>query len=176
MNTQQSHLAFLVRICILLLAGATVPIASGQSNEVVSSYGPVNQDTTFDQIKAARMAVKAERAQAHKTLLSSRYDLANKTSSENLMSGGKPIPVGPTARLQGTSWKQLDKLTPDRIKEQGLFPYKPLPFADHAEGGHALPGDDHQAPAQAGSLRPGFRFARTYPARPRPGHLSDHSA
>src|SRR5665647_732872 len=139
MNTQKNHLVALVRICILVMAGASAPIASGQTGKVVSSYGPINQDTTFDQIKAARMAVKAERAQEHMKLLNARYDLSKKTSPENLMSGGKPIPVGPTAKLQGTSWEQLDKLTPYQIKEKGLFPYKPLPFADHAEGGMLFP-------------------------------------
>jgi hypothetical protein len=32
-----------------------------QSEKFVSSYGPTNQDTTFGQIKTARLAVKAER-------------------------------------------------------------------------------------------------------------------
>ena len=121
------------------MGGACLPGAHGQSGKVVSSYGPTNQDTTFDQIKAARMAVKAERAQEHMKLLNARYDLSKRTRPELLMSGGKPIPAGPTAKLQGTSWDQLDKLTPEQIKEQGIFPYKPLPFADHAEGGMLFP-------------------------------------
>ena len=117
-----------------------MPRICGQSGKVVSSYGPVNQDTTFEQIKAGRMAVKTERAQEHMKLLNARYELTTKSASKHLMSGGKPIPVGPTAKLQGTSWEQLDKLTPEQIKAQGLFPYKPLPFADHAEGGMLFPG------------------------------------
>jgi hypothetical protein len=63
------------------MAGAGAPIVSRQSDKVVSSCGPINQDTTFDQIIAARMAVKAERAQEHLKLLNSRYDLSKKTSS-----------------------------------------------------------------------------------------------
>ena len=101
----------------------------------MSSYGPTNQSTTFDQIKAERMAVKASRAKEHLDMLNSRYDLTKKTSTEATMSGGKPIPVGPTAKLQGATWEELGKLTPDEIKGRGIFPYKPLPFADHAEGG-----------------------------------------
>lgn len=139
MKTYKNHSVVWVGLCILLLAGVGLPVAVGQSAKVVSSYGPINQDTSFDQIKAARLAVKAESAKEHMELLNSRYDLSKKTSSENLMSGGKPIPVGPTAKLSGTSWEQLDKLTTDQIKEQGLFPYKPLPFADHAEGGMLFP-------------------------------------
>jgi cytochrome c peroxidase len=114
-------------------------VVFAQSAKVVSSYGPINQDVTFEQIKASRMAVKAERAKEHLALLNARYDLSMKTNGEVLMSGGKPIPVGPTARLQGITWEQFDKLTPEQITEKGLFPYKPLPFADHAEGGMLFP-------------------------------------
>jgi len=130
--------------CVYLLVAllSTVigaPVISAQQAKVVSSYGPINQDVTFEQIKASRMAVKAARAREHLTLLNARYDLSKKVSGEVLMSGGKPIPVGPTAKLQGTAWEQFGKLTPEQIKERGLFPYKPLPFADHAEGGMLFP-------------------------------------
>jgi hypothetical protein len=30
-------------------------------------------------------------------------------------------------------------MTPEQIKEKGVFPYKPLPFADQAEGGMLFP-------------------------------------
>lgn len=111
--------------------------ANGESTKVVSSFGPINQDVTFSQIKAERLAVKAERARAHAALLASRYDLKN-APGDVRMSGGKAVPVGPTARLAGT-WEQLDKMTPEQIREKGLFPYLPLPFPDHAEGGMLFP-------------------------------------
>lgn len=139
MNTKGKRRLGLPGVCILLIAGVGAAVVVAQQGKVVSSYGPTNQDVTFEQIKAARMAVKAERAREHANLLNSRYDLTKKTSAEVRMSGGKPIPVGPTARLQGASWEQLDKMTADQIKEKGLFPYKPLPFADHAEGGMLFP-------------------------------------
>ncbi|HPS54120.1 MAG TPA: hypothetical protein PLP05_00845 [Sedimentisphaerales bacterium] len=139
MSTKKNHRNPLVGICILLVVCTGVLVAVTQQGKVVSSYGPTNQDATFEQIKTARMSVKAERAQEHMKLLNSRYDLSKKTSTNITMSGGKPIPVGPTAKLQGTTWEQLDKMTPEQIKEQGLFPYKPLPFADHAEGGMLFP-------------------------------------
>ncbi len=109
----------------------------GEPTKVVSSYGPVNQDVTFSQIKADRLAVKADRAKAHAALLASRYDL-KEAPGDALMSGGKAVPVGPTARLAGT-WEQLDTMTPDQIRDKGLFPYPPLPFPDHAEGGMLFP-------------------------------------
>ena len=112
---------------------AALAVFAAEPAKVVSSYGPTNQDVTFSQIKAARLAVKAERAKSHAALLASRYDLKAVTG-DALMSGGKAVPMGPTARLTGTSWEQLDKMTPEQIKEKGLFPYQPLPFPDHAEG------------------------------------------
>ena len=136
MTRNRSVSIALVSAASLVLAGAIAVHA--QSGKVVSSYGPNNLDMTFDQIKAARLAVKAERAKAHAALLASRYDLTP-AAGDARMSGGKAVPVGPTARLSGTSWEQLDKMTPDQIKEQGLFPYQPLPFPDHAEGGMLFP-------------------------------------
>jgi cytochrome c peroxidase len=121
--------------CLLLI----VTGMAAQQATVTSSYGPTNQTETFDQIKAARMAVKAARARAHATLLSSRYVLDAKTDPVVKMSGGKPIPVGPTARIAGVTWEQLGQMTPEQIRDQGLFPYQPLPFADHAEGGMLFP-------------------------------------
>ncbi len=122
-------------IAILSMTGLSLAYAGG----VPSSYGPTNIDRSFDQIKAERMAVKAERARAHNDLLNTRYDLTKKTTTEVTMSGGKPIPVGPTARLKGITWEKLDALTPEQIKEKGLFPYPPLPFPDHQEGGMLFP-------------------------------------
>ena len=126
---------------LALLGAGTLAAALaiyGESTKVVSSYGPTNQDVTFSQIKSGRLAVKAERAKAHAALLASRYELKAVTGDAR-MSGGKAVPVGPTARLAGTSWDQLDKMTPEQIKEKGLFPYQPLPFPDHAEGGMLFP-------------------------------------
>jgi len=139
MSGQKNYSIGLIGICILLVVGVATVLVFAQQGKIVSSYGPTNQDVSFDQIKAARMAVKAARAKEHMELLNSRYSLAKKTTDEVLMSGGKPIPVGPTANLRGVTWEQLDKMGPEQIKEKGIFPYKPLPFADHAEGGMLFP-------------------------------------
>jgi cytochrome c peroxidase len=139
MNKQNNLLIKLIKICMMLIVGITSTAVFAQQGKVVSSYGQTNQTETFDQIKAARMAVKSQRAKLQSELLNSRYNLSKKTTSDVVMSGGKPIPVGPTAKLQETTWENLDKMTPEQIKKQGVFPYKPLPFADHAEGGMLFP-------------------------------------
>lgn len=139
MSGQKNYSIVLIGICILLVVGAATALVHAQQGKIVSSYGPTNQDVSFDQIKAARMAVKAEHVKEHMELLNARYSLAKKTTAGVVMSGGKPIPVGPTANLRGVTWEQLDKMPPEQIKEKGVFPYKPLPFADHAEGGMLFP-------------------------------------
>ena len=139
MNKQQNILIKFIGICIIFVGVAAPSVVFAQQGKVISSYGPVNQTQTFDQIKAGRMTVKDALAKEHMELLNSRYDLSKKVSADVVMSGGKPIPLGPTAKLKGTTWTNLDKMTPEQMKEKGVFPYKPLPFADHAEGGMLFP-------------------------------------
>jgi cytochrome c peroxidase len=139
MSALNERSLFLKGLLPLLLVAALAYAVHAQQGEVISSYGPINQTETFEQIKAARLAVKAERASAHAALLAARYDLEVRTDPAVRMSGGKSIPVGPTARLTGVTWEQLGQMTPEQIREQGIFPYKPLPFPDHAEGGMLFP-------------------------------------
>ena len=59
----------------------------------------------------ATMNLKAEAKprimKAAKELLEQRYDLSERTDPTVRMSGGKPVPVGPTARLpKGISWER----------------------------------------------------------------------
>ena len=130
------------RLAILAVGIGTVLIAAfatgAEPAKVVSSYGPTNQDMTFGQIKDARLAVKADRAKAHAQLLATRYDL-KKASAPATMSGGKAVPMGPTARLTGVTWEQLGNMPPAQVKDKGLFPFQPLPFPDQAEGGMLFP-------------------------------------
>jgi hypothetical protein len=161
-----------IGICLLLALGA-VTTAIFAEGKVVSSYGPINQDVTFDQIKAARMAVKAERAKEHSDMLNSRYDLTKRTDPNVVMSGGKPVPIGPTAKLQTVTWEELDTLSPEEIKEEGVFPYKPLPFADHAEGGMLFP--EMISKVLPRLVRFGLRSSRALPGGPCSGNIFDDS-
>lgn len=61
--------------------------------------------------------------------MASRYDFAGEAIAGVVMSGGrKPVMRGPVARLPRgfASWEELAGLSPREIKEQDLFPYKPL--------------------------------------------------
>ena len=63
---------------------------------------------TFEEIRQADVQAKPEVMAAQRQLLESRYDLTPRRDPEAKMSRGKPLPVGPTARLaSGTDWTAL---------------------------------------------------------------------
>jgi cytochrome c peroxidase len=77
---------------------------------------------------------------AHKKLLESRYNLTPKFESSLKMSRGKPLPIGPTAKLkEGASWDSLANMAPDEIKRRNVFPFPSLPHPKHATGGQVFP-------------------------------------
>jgi hypothetical protein len=56
------------------------------------------------------------------------------------MSRGKPLAVGPTAKLPtGMTWERLADMSPDDIRSRGIFPYPPLPHPKQATGGQIFP-------------------------------------
>jgi cytochrome c peroxidase len=75
-------------------------------------------------------------------LLESRYDLKSRPDNNVRMGRGKPVQVGPTARLpQGVTWQQLAGMSSDEIRRRNLFPagYLPLPHPKHDAGGMLFP-------------------------------------
>jgi cytochrome c peroxidase len=108
---------------------------AGRQNQQQSSFSPVIEEpfaVVLSRDKAAKARVMAE----HRKLLEARYDLSRRVDPDVKMTRGKAIPVGPTARLRGgMTWDQLGRMSPEQIKEQGLFPYLPLPHVKHAVGG-----------------------------------------
>jgi cytochrome c peroxidase len=104
---------------------------------------PLNADKPFRtgaEIKAMESAAKAGVMAAHRKYLEGRYDLTPRLDPQVTMSRGKPIAVGPTARLaEGMSFEQLGGLTPEEIKRRGLFPYPTLIHPLHTNGGQVFP-------------------------------------
>nr|MDQ3013508.1 cytochrome B6 [Acidobacteriota bacterium] len=108
-------------------------------NPPPSSFSPVIEEP-FDVVMARDKAAKARVMAAAKRLLEERYNLARRDDPNVKMTRGKPIPVGPTARLKsGVTWEQLGRMTPDEIREKGVFPYLPLPHVNHPVGGMIFP-------------------------------------
>ncbi len=106
------------------------------------SYSPVSGIEPIDKVIAHDKAVKDKMMKKHKDLLEERYDLGKNVAKDITMSRGKPIPVGPTARLKtGMTWEKLSSMTPEDIKGQGVFPagYMPLPHPIQDTGGMVFP-------------------------------------
>src|SRR5437763_9037572 len=84
-------------------------------------------------------------------LLAERYDLADKPAKDVKFSDrNKPIQEGVRVKLplEGVglrmitvSWENLAAMSPEQIREKGLFPagFLPLPHPNHAEGGMVFP-------------------------------------
>jgi cytochrome c peroxidase len=104
---------------------------------------PLNSDkafTRFEDIMKNESANKAAVMKAQTVLLGSRYDLVPKLDPQVKMSRGKPLPVGPTARLmQNLTWEQVGQLPPDDIRQRDLFPYRSLPHPLQVNGGQVFP-------------------------------------
>ena len=104
---------------------------------------PLNADRPNenpDEIMKRLIAAKAGVMEAHRALLQQRYILEAKTDPAIKMSRGKPLPIGPTARLQsGMTWERLAGMRPEDMKQQGVFPYPSLPHPLQVNGGQVFP-------------------------------------
>src|SRR5262245_50383524 len=95
-------------LLILTLSTAAILIVTdavrAQQQPRPSSFTSVIEEP-FDVVRARDKAVKAGVMAAHQRLLEQRYDLSRRVDDNVRMTRGKPIPVGPTARLQnGLTW------------------------------------------------------------------------
>jgi cytochrome c peroxidase len=125
------------------LAGALLFSVSAQEPQKKdSSFAPVDIKEPFSAILARMKAAKAGVMQRQMALLNERYDLTRRVTDEVKMSRGKSIPVGPAAKLSGgLTWESLGAMSPNEIREKGLFPkgFLPLPHPNHPEGGMIFP-------------------------------------
>jgi len=130
-QTRKYIIGFLVVAGSILLSAVSF---YGQDKRE-SSYSPVNEES-FEKVMAQDKAQKVMVMKRQMDLLNERYDLTRHVTTEVTMSGGKPLPVGPTAKLKGRlTWEKLAGMTPEKMKEEGSFPYLPLPHPNHATGG-----------------------------------------
>jgi len=146
------RLPWLAALAVLLAASLTHPrLALGQAPSAQeppskSSYDQIAPalvgQQTFPEMMAKDKADKAAVMARQKELLESRYDLTPRPDNNVRMSRGKPIQVGPAARLpQGVTWEQLAGMSSDEIRDKGLFPlgFLPLPHPKHDAGGMVFP-------------------------------------
>ncbi|MBY0514591.1 MAG: cytochrome B6 [Gemmataceae bacterium] len=96
--------------------------------------------TTFAEVMKMESEAKPKVMDAQRKLLEARYDLTPKPDLHVTMSRGKPLCVGPTARLaKGMTWDQLAGMSPADVKKAGAFPYPSLPHPLHTNGGQVFP-------------------------------------
>jgi cytochrome c peroxidase len=95
---------------------------------------------TLDEVMQADVAAKPQVMATQRQLLERRYHLQPQLDTQVTMSRGKPIPIGPTARLpQGRTWEALATMTPDAIQQANAFPYPALPHPKQTTGGQVFP-------------------------------------
>jgi cytochrome c peroxidase len=131
------RLKVLLGAIFILSCGAILIVtdAARAQQQRPSSFSPVIEEP-FDVVRARDKAAKAGVMAAHQRLLEERYDLGRRVDESVRMTRGKPIPVGPTAKLKaGLTWDRIGQMTPEAIREQGVFPYLPLPHVNHPAGG-----------------------------------------
>jgi cytochrome c peroxidase len=95
---------------------------------------------TAEEIMQADIADKPAVTAAQRRLLESRYDLTPRLDPAAKMSRGKPLVVGPTARLaSGLTWDRLGTMSAADIRSRNAFPYPGLPHPKQATGGQVFP-------------------------------------
>lgn len=122
----------------LLPAGPLAP----KPTKPLAADPPAAAADDFAAVMAKMKAAKSDIAKKHMALLEARYDLADRASAEGKMTRGKTLQQGPRAKLPaGTTWAALAAMTPEDIRDKGLFPagFLPLPHPNHPEGGMVFP-------------------------------------
>ncbi len=108
----------------------------------LTSYMPVASVQPFAAQMAADVAAKPGIEREHQALLDERYDLGDHPAQGVTMERGKPLQEGVRVKLpSGVTWEQLAGMSPDAIREQGLWPkgFLPLPHPFHPTGGFVFP-------------------------------------
>src|SRR5450759_78666 len=126
---------------VLTLIGISVAYAN-ESGKGTTIYDPVDSKEDFASIMARMKAAKPEIMKRQMDLLNARYDLSDRPAKGVTMSRGKAVQEGVRIRLlKGMTWEKLAAMSPDEIREKGLFPagFFPLPFPNHPEGGMLFP-------------------------------------
>ena len=133
----QNRIRVLVTLVVMLYVVALLLVTTGvrAQQQRPSSFSPVIEEP-FDVVRARDKANKSRVMAESQRRLEERYDLSRRVDEGVRMTRGKPIPVGPTAKLKsGLTWERLGSMTPAAIRDGDLFPYLPLPHVSHPVGG-----------------------------------------
>jgi len=126
----------------LILTTAASSREANEKKELPSSYAPVVIKEPFATIMARMKAEKPKIMERQMELLKRRYDLENRPAKGVTMTRGKPVQEGVRVKLASeVTWEKLAAMSPEEIKEKGLWPagFLPLPHPNHKEGGMLFP-------------------------------------
>lgn len=135
--------ANLAQTLILAAMFATAGTSNAQEPaKQKTSYSPVDITEDFSTTMARMKAAKGTVMQRQTDLLKECYDLSNRPAQGVTMSRGKAVQAGVRVKLpKGVTWENLAQMSPEEIREKGLFPagFYPLPHPNHPEGGMVFP-------------------------------------
>jgi cytochrome c peroxidase len=120
----------------------TKPVPSPVPLRGKTSYIPVAEDESFEEIYKRLAPARGKQMQKHRALLEQRYELSNRSAKSVTMTRGKPVQGGVRVKLpSGMTWDQLAALPPEEIRKRNLWPkgFFPLPHPIHEEGGMVFP-------------------------------------
>src|SRR3954451_2687966 len=109
---------------------------------IVGTYRKTVPEEDFATIKSRDEKNKPRVMERQKSLLTERYDLSDRASSIKMSGGRKAVQQGVRVRVPaGSSWDKLAAMSPEQIRDNGLFPpgFLPLPHAKHETGGQVFP-------------------------------------
>jgi cytochrome c peroxidase len=103
---------------------------------------PIVAEESFKAVMERDMREKAGVMRRQQTLLESRYDLSNRPMKLMMSGNRKAVQQGVRVKLPaGMTWEKLAAMSPEEIREKGLFPqgFLALPHVKHAVGGQVFP-------------------------------------
>ena len=147
LNRHRMWLAPLASVVALVVLGAACAQEAGlkgiqPSDRGKTSYSPVDVTEDFQTTLKRMSQEKPAVMKRQMDLLAERYDLADRPAEGAAMSRGKAVQAGIRVRLpDGVAWDQLAVMSPDEIRNRGLWPkgFLPLPHPNHPEGGMVFP-------------------------------------
>ena len=127
---------------LIAAAAAVAGMLIAQDGKKPNSYSPVVINEDFASVMKRMSAAKPGIMKRQQALLEERYDLSNRPAQGVTMSRGKAVQGGVRVKLRaGTTWESLAQMTPEEIRDKGVFPagLMPLPHPNHPEGGMLFP-------------------------------------
>lgn len=115
------------------------------------SYSPVVVPP-FEEMRQQDVQQLDEVIESHQQLLDRRYDLRDRSLDVEMSGGRKRVQEGVRVKLpEGVTWQQLAELSPEQIKERGIWPegFRPLPHVKHSTGGMVIHPDQVEAIQEA---------------------------